>query len=44
MTTTQDTVDLLAELQRAAQEHREILERQSLLIRRLRRELKDVRP
>lgn len=38
-----DTDDLLEELQKAADEHRRILERQSELIRRLREELKDVR-
>jgi dsDNA-specific endonuclease/ATPase MutS2 len=43
MSSAQDTVDLLEELQRAASEHRKILERQSELIRRLRNELKDVR-
>lgn len=43
MTTKGDTIDLLEELQKAAEEHRKILERQSELIRRLREELKDVR-
>lgn len=38
-----DTLDLLEELQKAADEHQKILERQSELIRRLREELKDVR-
>jgi uncharacterized coiled-coil protein SlyX len=38
-----ETADLLEELQKAAEEHRKILERQSDLIRRLREELKDVR-
>ena len=38
-----DTVELLHELQRAADEHRLILMRQSALIERLRNELKDVR-
>lgn len=38
-----DTTDLLEELQRVADEHRKILERQSELISRLRDELKDVR-
>lgn len=38
-----DTGGLLEELQKAAEEHRRILERQSDLIRRLREELKDVR-
>ncbi len=38
-----DTVDLLHELQKAADEHRLILMRQSALIERLRNELKDVR-
>lgn len=38
-----ETADLLEELQKAAEDHRRILERQSELIRRLREELKDVR-
>lgn len=38
-----DTVDLLEELQKAADEQARILARQSELIRRLRAELKDVR-
>lgn len=38
-----ETENLLEELQRAAEEHRKILQRQSELIRRLRSELKDVR-
>lgn len=42
-TAIEETVDLLEELQRAAEEHRKILERQSELIRRLRSELKEVR-
>lgn len=40
---TDETVDLLEELQRAVREHHRILERQSDLIRRLREDLKDVR-
>ncbi len=43
MTSTHETVDLLEELQKAADEHKRILERQSDLIRRLREELKEVR-
>lgn len=43
MAASDETVDLLEELQRAADEHQRILERQSELIRRLRNELKDVR-
>jgi len=37
-----DTEDVLAELQRAVQEHDRILQRQEELIRRLRDELKGV--
>lgn len=43
MRATNETVDLLEELQKAADEHKKILERQSELISRLRDELKDVR-
>ena len=43
MLTTSETEDLLIELQRAADDHRRILNRQSELIRRLREELRDVR-
>ena len=39
-----ETDDLLEELQKAAEEHRKILDRQAELIARLREELKDVRP
>lgn len=39
---TNETDELLEELQRAAEEHKRILERQSELIRRLREGLKDV--
>lgn len=44
MSASNETDDLLEQLQRAADEHKRILERQSDLIRRLREELKDVRP
>lgn len=40
---TSETDQLLEELQRAADEHRQILERQAELIRRLREELRDVK-
>lgn len=40
---TTETDDLLEQLQRAADEHKRILERQSDLIRRLRAELRDVK-
>lgn len=40
---TNETDDLLEELQKAADEHQRILERQSDLIRRLREELKEVK-
>lgn len=39
---TEDTNDLLDELQKAANLHQEILERQAVLIARLREELKGV--
>ena len=44
MANTRETGDLLEALQKAADDHKAILERQSELIRRLREELKDVRP
>lgn len=40
---TTETDQLLEALQRAADEHRHILERQAELIRRLREELRDVK-
>jgi uncharacterized coiled-coil protein SlyX len=43
MPDSEETDDLLEELQRAADEQQRILARQSELIRRLRAELKDVR-
>lgn len=43
MAKTRETDELLEELQRAADEHRRILDRQAELIQRLRNELKGVR-
>lgn len=43
MRASSETANLLEGLRKATEEHRQILERQAELIRRLREELKDVR-